>query len=76
VAELERSLSFPTLAAGAFDRRVRVATKIAHRNARLPAAFRHVLGRIGVAAPEALLFERPGWRNIEAARSLGMPGGA
>ncbi|GAB3777768.1 HAD family phosphatase [Ramlibacter monticola] len=66
VAEIERA--FPGLLPR-FDR-VFVSHEIGHRKPDA-AAFRYVLKAIGVAAPEALLFDDL-LPNIEAARSLGM----
>ena len=66
VAEMERA--FPQLLPrfqGAF-----VSHEIGHRKPDA-AAFRHVLAAIGVAAPEALLFDDL-LPNIEAARALGI----
>ncbi|MEJ8836887.1 HAD family hydrolase [Ramlibacter sp. AN1133] len=66
VAEIERA--FPRLLPR-FDR-VFVSHEIGHRKPD-EAAFRHVLAAIGVAAPEALLFDDL-LPNIEAARAIGM----
>jgi putative hydrolase of the HAD superfamily len=66
VAEIERA--FPALLPR-FDR-VFVSHEIGHRKPDA-AAFRYVLDAIGVAAPEALLFDDL-LPNIEAARALGM----
>lgn len=66
VAEIERA--FPTLLPR-FDR-VFVSHEIGYRKPDA-AAFRHVLEAIGVAAPEALLFDDL-LPNIEAARAIGM----
>jgi len=66
VAEIERA--FPALLPR-FDR-VFVSHEIGHRKPD-EAAFRHVLDAIGVAAPEALLFDDL-LPNVEAARAIGM----
>jgi len=66
VAEIERA--FPALLPR--FHRVFVSHEIGHRKPD-PAAFLHVLDAIGVAAPEALLFDDL-LPNIEAARALGM----
>ncbi|GAB3659553.1 HAD family hydrolase [Ramlibacter alkalitolerans] len=66
VAEIERA--FPTLLPR--FARVFVSHEIGQRKPDA-AAFRHVLDAIGVAAPEALLFDDL-LPNIEAARAIGM----